>query len=83
MKLCNGLSRLLQGSRTLVLTTGEQADVRHLATQFKKQSSLFFDIVSGVKVHGCAPHLAQLLLRVDYNKYFSTPKRRGGPLHVT
>ncbi len=44
----------------------------HCTQDFKRQSSLFFKIVSSVKNHHSAPHLAQLLLRVDYNKYFST-----------
>lgn len=74
MKLCNSFSSLLQGSKDLVLTSREQAQIKSISKDFNRQSYLFFDIVSGVKVHGSAPHLAQLLLRVDYNKYFSTTK---------
>ena len=74
MKLCNSFSSLLLLSKALVLGQREQAEVQHIAKQFGRHSSLFFEIVSGVKVHASAPHLAQLLLRVDYNKYFSTKK---------
>lgn len=72
MKLCNAFSSLLQSCPELLLRAREQEEVARIAKDFSKQSSLFFDIVSGIKVHGCAPHLAQLLLRVDYNKYFSS-----------
>jgi gamma-tubulin complex component 4 len=64
----------LQNSQDLVLTGRELEEVTHISEEFSRQASLFFDIVSGIKVHGCAPHLAQLLLRVDYNKYFSSTK---------
>ena len=74
MKLCNAFSALLQGSPDLVLTGRDQGEVTRISEEFSRQASLFFDIVSGIKVHGCAPHLAQLLLRVDYNKYFSSNK---------
>ena len=45
---------------------------RLVSQAFRRQTSLFFKIVSGVKSHHSAPHLAQLLLRLDYNKHFST-----------
>lgn len=74
MKLCNMFSSLLQGSSNLDLAAAELREVTRISEEFNKQASLFFDIVSGIKIHGCAPHLAQLLLRVDYNKYFSNTK---------
>ena len=80
MKLCNGLSALLLVSKTLILGPREQAEVQRITKDFHRHSSLFFEIVSGVKVHASAPHLAQLLLRVDYNKYFSTKKHSAAAL---
>lgn len=74
MELCNTFSSLLENSRDLCLGPAEQAEVNRISRDFSRHSSLFFDVVSGVKVHSSAPHLAQLLLRVDYNKYFSTSK---------
>jgi len=75
MFLCSSYGSLLQGSKNLVLSSREQNEVSRNSKDFSRQSSLFFEIVSGVKVHSSAPHLAQLLLRVDYNKYFSTAKK--------
>lgn len=74
MKLCNSFSSLLLLSKTLEFGPREQAEVQHISNQFDRHASLFFEIVSGVKVHASAPHLAQLLLRVDYNKFFSNKK---------
>eukprot|EP00058_Branchiostoma_floridae_P020808 XP_002606298.1 hypothetical protein BRAFLDRAFT_67538 [Branchiostoma floridae] len=44
---------------------------------FSRQSNLLFKILSSVRSHQASPYLAQLLLRVDYNKYFS---QAGGTL---
>lgn len=78
MELCNTFSSLLQNSKELQLSLREQAEIRRISKEFGRQSSLFFEIVSGVKVHASAPHLAQLLLRVDYNKYFSNTSKKFG-----
>ena len=39
---------------------------------FSRQSSLLFRILSNVKASLSSPHLTQLLLRIDYNKFFSS-----------
>ena len=36
------------------------------------QETVFPVLQDSIKSHHSSPHLAQLLLRVDYNKYFST-----------
>ena len=38
---------------------------------FQRQSNLLFKILSSVRSHQASPHLAQLLLRIDFNKYFT------------
>lgn len=38
---------------------------------FQRQSNLLFTVLSSVRSHNASPHLAQLLLRLDYNHYFS------------
>jgi len=38
---------------------------------FQRQSSLLFKVLSSVRSHQASPHLSQLLLRIDFNKYFS------------
>ncbi|XP_078591987.1 gamma-tubulin complex component 4-like isoform X2 [Branchiostoma floridae x Branchiostoma japonicum] len=48
-----------------------------IAKDFSRQSNLLFKILSSVRSHQASPYLAQLLLRVDYNKYFS---QAGGTL---
>jgi gamma-tubulin complex component 4 len=45
------------------------ARVQQLAEAFDRQSNLLFQILSTQKV--LSPHLAQLLVRLDYNKFFS------------
>jgi gamma-tubulin complex component 4 len=44
--------------------------IQELTDAFDRQSNLLFQLLSGQKV--LSPHLAQLLVRLDYNKYFST-----------
>ena len=38
---------------------------------FQRQSYLLFRILSSVNSHSSSPHLSQLLLRLDFNKYFT------------
>lgn len=44
---------------------------------FRRQSSLLFKILSSVRNHQINSDLAQLLLRLDYNKYYT---QAGGTL---
>lgn len=44
----------------------------NIKLNFQRQTSLLFRILSGVRSHQVSPHLAQLLLRIDYNKYLSS-----------
>ena len=39
---------------------------------YERQSVMLFQILSSVRSHQGSPHLAQLLLRIDFNKQFST-----------
>ncbi|MGH0176279.1 UNVERIFIED_CONTAM: hypothetical protein FKN15_010576 [Acipenser sinensis] len=48
-----------------------------LVKGFSRQSSLLFKILSGVRNHQINSDLAQLLLRLDYNKYYT---QAGGTL---
>ncbi|XP_072348856.1 gamma-tubulin complex component 4 isoform X7 [Scyliorhinus torazame] len=48
-----------------------------LVTGFSRQSSLLFKILSSVRNHQINSDLAQLLLRLDYNKYYT---QAGGTL---
>ena len=39
---------------------------------FQRQSNILFRILSSVSSHNASPHLSQLLLRLDFNKYYTT-----------
>jgi gamma-tubulin complex component 4 len=43
--------------------------IQELTREYDRQANLLFQILSGQKV--LSPHLAQLLVRLDYNKFFS------------
>ncbi|KNC56339.1 tubulin [Thecamonas trahens ATCC 50062] len=43
-----------------------------LSKAFDRQSHFLFTVLSGVKQVHAAPHLAQLLLRIDFNRHFSS-----------
>lgn len=49
----------------------EKTKTIELETIFEKQTSLLFKILSNARIHQTSPHLAQLLLRIDFNKYFT------------
>lgn len=54
-----------------------QQHMETITKNFQLQSNLLFKILSSVRSHQASPHLAQLLLRIDFNKYFS---QAGGQL---
>lgn len=49
----------------------ELAQLNSIALNFRRQTHLLFRVLSNFYSHHSSPHLAQLLLRIDYNKYFS------------
>ena len=46
--------------------------LEELSLTFSRQSSLLFKLLSSIKSRQTGSQLAQLLLRIDYNRYFST-----------
>ena len=46
--------------------------LEELSLNFSRQSSLLFKLLSSIKSRQTGSQLAQLLLRIDYNRYFST-----------
>ncbi|XP_064620606.1 gamma-tubulin complex component 4-like [Lineus longissimus] len=76
----NCLNEILENCHNfaLLVTQGDNAgpeweieQLEVIAKSFQRQSSLLFRILSSVRSHQASPHLAQLLLRIDFNKYFS------------
>ncbi|XP_023227002.1 gamma-tubulin complex component 4-like [Centruroides sculpturatus] len=62
---------------TLVLQSSpfgqkELTQLNSIALNFRRQTHLLFRVLSSFYSHHSSPHLAQLLLRIDYNKYFSS-----------
>lgn len=53
------------------LTADESAQLHAIKKSFQLQSGLLFRLLSSVRSHQIHPHLAQLLLRIDYNRYLS------------
>jgi gamma-tubulin complex component 4 len=47
------------------------AQTERISTEFDRHACLLFKILSSVQSHQGSAHLAQLLLRIDYNYYFS------------
>ena len=45
---------------------------QEVALNFSRQSSLLFKLLSSIKNRQLGSQLSQLLLRIDYNRYFST-----------
>ncbi|XP_028399021.1 gamma-tubulin complex component 4-like [Dendronephthya gigantea] len=71
MELCLSFCALLSHSQS-ILSERELAQVRSIKKSYSRQSSLLLKLFSGVRSHQASPHLAQFLLRIDFNKYFST-----------
>ncbi|XP_061164050.1 gamma-tubulin complex component 4-like isoform X1 [Saccostrea echinata] len=67
---CSQFSKLLVHCSS-PLSKGELSHLQFIAKNFQRQSNLLFTVLSSVRSHNASPHLAQLLLRLDYNHYFS------------
>ncbi len=70
--LCNSFNSVIESRSDLSLTPQDKEKMDRITKDFNRQASYFFRIVSSVHSHQSSSHLAQLLLRIDYNKYFST-----------
>ncbi|XP_031704375.1 gamma-tubulin complex component 4 [Anarrhichthys ocellatus] len=76
LELCQTFCSLVSQSVVLLDERGTaQLDI--LVKGFRRQSSLLFKILSSVRNHQINSDLAQLLLRLDYNKYYT---QAGGTL---
>ncbi|KAK6179894.1 hypothetical protein SNE40_012146 [Patella caerulea] len=71
LDLCTAYSRLMTTSDIQLLPQQLQ-QLTDIAQKFQRQFNLLFKILSSVKHHNASPYLAQLLLRLDYNKYFTS-----------
>ncbi|KAL8582321.1 hypothetical protein ACOMHN_037078 [Nucella lapillus] len=68
LDLCSSFCRLL----TVQHSTLADRELTQLSTITKRQSNILFRILTSVSSHNASPHLTQLLLRLDFNKYYTT-----------
>ncbi|KAF1393229.1 hypothetical protein PFLUV_G00036360 [Perca fluviatilis] len=76
LELCQTFCSLVSQS-VMSLDERGTAQLDILVKGFRRQSSLLFKILSSVRNHQINSDLAQLLLRLDYNKYYT---QAGGTL---
>lgn len=68
------LTDLLQCCQNYVslLSENKSAKLDEVSQNFSRQSSLLFKLLTSIKSRQTGSQLAQLLLRIDFNRYFST-----------
>lgn len=72
LNLCQSFSSLLLQMGNTGLSERELAQIENITKTYERQTVLLFQILSSVRSHQASPHLAQLLLRIDFNKHFSS-----------
>ncbi|XP_031558122.1 gamma-tubulin complex component 4-like [Actinia tenebrosa] len=70
LSLCQAYCTLLL-QITDVISERIETQLYDISKNYERQSNLLFKILSSVRSHQASPHLAQLLLRIDFNKQFS------------
>ncbi|XP_076444201.1 gamma-tubulin complex component 4-like [Babylonia areolata] len=71
LDLCSSFCRLLT-IQLSPLADKELTQLSAITKNFQRQSNILFRILSSVSSHNASPHLTQLLLRLDFNKYYTT-----------
>jgi gamma-tubulin complex component 4 len=73
LHLCHRFHSLVETAAVIgSLSENDTTQLEMIAKDFSRHASLLFHILSNVKSYSSSPHLAQLLLRVDFNQYFTT-----------
>ena len=71
LEQCSRFCRLLAMSDASVRDR-DNAQIQGIAANFRQHSRLLFKMLSGVRSQSSRPYLAQLLLRLDYNRFFTS-----------
>jgi gamma-tubulin complex component 4 len=71
LDICTSFCAVVHSTQ-LSFTDRDKSQISLLARDFDRQSSLLLRLLTSMKNHQHSPHLAQMMLRVDYNKFFST-----------
>lgn len=67
------LSACQQYSQIVELDSENRPEmINSLSVNFSRQSSLLFKLLTSIRSRQIGSQLSQLLLRIDYNRYFST-----------
>ncbi|XP_067933538.1 gamma-tubulin complex component 4-like isoform X2 [Watersipora subatra] len=77
LESCNSFCTILR-SCDGSLSPDQIEHCQSLQTMFQKQTLLLFKILTSTKTHQRNPYLVQLLLRIDFNKYFSSSGQQLG-----
>ncbi|XP_014671530.1 PREDICTED: gamma-tubulin complex component 4-like [Priapulus caudatus] len=70
LNLCQSFCTLTMSS-AVPPTQREHDQLNNISQAFGRQTSLLFKILSRVRNHQSSPHLAQFLMRIDFNKFFT------------
>ncbi|RUS76183.1 hypothetical protein EGW08_016061 [Elysia chlorotica] len=70
LDLCSAFYRLFISAQNS-MSEKETETLQSITLSFQRNSSLLFRILSSVHVKSSHPHLVQLLLRLDFNKFFT------------
>ncbi|CAD5116396.1 DgyrCDS5290 [Dimorphilus gyrociliatus] len=73
LDLCLAYTKLIKKSGEFV-TDSDNEFLSSITKSFERQTKILVQILSDVRNHGSSPHIRQLLLRIDYNRFFSSAK---------
>jgi len=76
LDICQKFCDIVLTSSLLIGNTEMEEQVAQLWDMYSKKTYMFFQVLSGVCTHQCNPHISQLTLRLDYNRYFSSVMRK-------
>lgn len=67
---CSLFCRILVAAENNTSGSKDEKQIKSITSNFKKHSTLLFQVLS--RSQSARPHLAQLLLRLDFNKFFTS-----------
>ena len=65
------MGETVAGGNVAVTQNDDGGAFSEIALNFSRQSNLLFKLLTSIRSRQIGSHLAQLLLRIDYNRYFS------------
>ncbi|XP_076806499.1 gamma-tubulin complex component 4-like [Clavelina lepadiformis] len=71
LDLCQKFCNVVITSSLLVSKEDVFSQVSKIWETYNKKTFVFFQVLNGVCTNQCNPHIAQLTLRLDYNRFYS------------